>query len=165
MALMSASVHIRSARLEDASAIAAAHVRAWRDTYRDEVPERVYAEMDREGAGRWAQRLDDPQDSATWLAVEHDSGQVAGFALAEATGPGDVRPLRLGALYVLSDWQGQGLGQALLEYAVGDAPAYLWVAEHNLRAQAFYQRNGFTLDGAREADPRWGGIVDLRMVR
>ncbi len=162
---MPASVYIRSARLEDADALAAAHVRAWRETYTDEVPERVYAEMDREGAEHWARRLDDPQGSTTWLAVERESGQVAGFALAEAPGPGDLRPLRLGALYVLTGWQGQGTGQALLQYALGDAPAYLWVAEHNLRAQAFYQRNGFDLDGARHADPRWGGIVDLRMVR
>lgn len=162
---MSGPLHIRSARPEDATAIAAAHVRAWRDTYSDQIPERVYAEMDREGAQRWAQRLHDPQGSATWLAVVRETRQVAGFSLAEATGPGELRPLRLGALYVLLDQQGQGLGQALLEHALGDAPAYLWVAERNEPAQAFYRRNGFTLDGARQADPRWGGIVDLRMVR
>lgn len=165
MLCMSGPLHIRSARPDDATAIAGAHVRAWRDTYGDQIPERVYTEMDREGAQRWTQRLHDPQGTATWLAVVRETGQVAGFSLAEATGPGELRPLRLGALYVLTDWQGQGLGQALLEHAVGDAPAYLWVAELNERAQAFYRRNGFTPDGARQAEPRWGGIVDLRMVR
>ena len=72
--------------------------------------------------------------------IGHEQEARAGFALAEATGPGELRPLRLAALYVLEEWHGQGLGRALLEHALGDAPAYLWVAEHNERAQRFAAR-------------------------
>src|SRR5690625_3500511 len=162
---MPGPLHVRAAHPGDAEALAALHVAAWRQTYTDEVPEHVYQRMEREGPGRWASRLADPQGSATWVGLERASGELVGFSLAEATGPGELRALRLSALYVLASWHGHGLGQVLLEHAVGDAPAYLWVAEHNARAQRFYERNGFTLDGARQVEEQWGGIADLRMVR
>ncbi len=162
---MTSRVHIRAAHPGDAEALAAFHVCAWRDTYAGEVPEHVYARMAAEGPERWRQRLTDPQDSATWLAVERDTGEVAGFSTAQATGPDDVRPLLLASLYVDAQHRGDGLGQALLEHAVGDAPAYLWVWEDNARAQRFYERNGFRPDGVRRVEEQWGGIADLRMVR
>ena len=34
--------------------------------------------------------------------------------------------------------------------SLGGRPAYLWVLEDNLRARRFYERNGFTPDGARK---------------
>ncbi|WP_324649809.1 GNAT family N-acetyltransferase [Georgenia sp. H159] len=162
---MAGPLHIRAAHPGDADALAAAHVRAWRETYADEVPTRVYDRMEEEGPTRWRARLDDPRDSITWVGVERETGALAGFATARATGADAVRPLFLASLYVLRHWHGQGLGRALLEHAVGDAPAFLWVAEGNERAQRFYERNGFALDGERQVDPRWGGIADLRMVR
>ena len=162
---MAGPLHVRAAHPADADALADLHVRAWRETYTDEVPEHVYERMAQEGPDRWRSRLHEPGGSMTWVGVERATGELAGFATAEATGPGDLRPLRLSALYVLQRWHGQGLGRALIEHAVGDAPAYLWVAEGNERAQRFYERNGFALDGARQVEEQWGGIADLRMVR
>ena len=162
---MAGPLLIRAAHPGDADAIADVHARSRRQTYAAEVPERVFQQLEREGPATWRRRLDDPGAGATWVGIERASGLVVGFALAEATGPGDLRPLRLSALYVLDEWHGQGLGRALIEHALGDAPAYLWVAERNERAQRFYARQGFVLDGARQVEEQWGGIVDLRMVR
>lgn len=162
---MAGPLHIRTARPDDAAALAALHVRTWRETYADGVPDHVYARMEGEGPGRWAKRLEDPDAATTWVGTERETGELAGFSRAEATGTGEVRPLLLAGLYVLARWHGQGLGHALLEHAVGDAPAYLWVAEGNDRALRFYERHGFALDGERRVDERWGGIADLRMVR
>ncbi|WP_193311295.1 GNAT family N-acetyltransferase [Georgenia satyanarayanai] len=162
---MAGPLHIRAARPDDAVALAALHVQAWRETYADGVPEPVYARMAEEGPGRWAQRLEDPDAGATWVGTERETGELVGFSRAEATGTGEVRPLLLAGLYVLARWHGQGLGQALLAHAIGDAPAYLWVAEGNGRAQRFYTRSGFVLDGERRVEEQWGGIADLRMVR
>lgn len=164
-AAMAGPLLVRAAHVGDAAALADLHVRAWRETYAEEVPEDVYARMAETGPDRWHRRLEEPGGTTTWVGAERETGELAGFATAEATGPGDLRPLRLSSLYVLSRWHGQGLGQALLEHAVGDAPAYLWVAEGNERAQRFYERNGFALDGARQVEEQWGGIADLRMVR
>ena len=60
---------------------------------------------------------------------------------------------------------GSGTGQALLDAAVGDRPAFLWTAEDNPRAQAFYRRNGFIADGARKIEPEWENLAEIRMVR
>lgn len=162
---MAGPLHIRAARPDDAAALAALHVQAWRETYAEEVPEHVYARMEAEGPERWARRLEDPDAGTTWVGTVRATGELAGFSRAEATGPGDVRPLLLASLYVLSRWQGQGLGRALVEHAIGDAPAYLWVAEGNERAQRFYARAGFAPTGERRVEERFGGIADLRMVR
>src|SRR5690606_26315063 len=126
---MAGPLHIRAARPDDAADLAALHVRAWRETYAEEVPEHVYARMEEDGPERWARRLEDPDASTTWVGTVRETGELGGFSRAEATGTGEVRPLLLSGLYVLARWYGQGLGQALLEHAIGDAPAYLWVAE------------------------------------
>ncbi|PZE62480.1 GNAT family N-acetyltransferase [Curtobacterium sp. MCLR17_044] len=53
--------------------------------------------------------------------------------------------------------------QALLDTVLADRPASLWVAADNLRAHAFYRRNGFTPDGAESA---FGPIPrTVRLVR
>ncbi|MEE6273363.1 GNAT family N-acetyltransferase [Georgenia wangjunii] len=154
---------IRPAHVADAEAVAAVHAQAWRETYSGSVPDDVFAEMERTGPDGWRRALADPGGMATWLAER--SGEVVGLAQAHAVGPGNVRPLQLSVLYVLRAHQGTGTGQRLLDVAVGDAPCFLWVAEDNPRAIAFYRRNGFEPDGAREIEERWGGVAGVRLVR
>jgi len=66
---------------------------------------------------------------------------------------------------VLPEHHGTGTGQALLDVVVPPGPAQVWVAEENPRARRFYARNGFEPDGPRHADTRFGGIVEIRLVR
>ncbi|MEE6280631.1 GNAT family N-acetyltransferase [Georgenia sunbinii] len=162
---MAGPFFVREAAPPDADQIAATHAAAWRETYTGLVPEQVLAEMAAAGPARWAADLAEPQGRSTWIGVERESGGVVAVAVAEAMGPGHVRPLRLSVLYVLQRCHGRGLGRVLLERALGDAPAYLWVAEGNESAERFYRRNGFGLDGTRHVEERWGGLADLRMVR
>lgn len=68
------------------------------------------------------------------------------------------------AINVLARAHGTGLGAALLEQAVGDRAAYLWVLDGNARAAAFYRRHGFADDGGRKPEPDTG-LVELRMSR
>jgi GNAT superfamily N-acetyltransferase len=68
-------------------------------------------------------------------------------------------------IYQYARAHGTGTGQALLEAAVGDRPAYLWTAEDNPRALAFYTRNGFIPDGTRKIIPDWENMAAIRMVR
>lgn len=47
-------------------------------------------------------------------------------------------------LYILPDWQGQGIGNALIGVAKGKCPALrLWTFQQNKPARRFYERNGF----------------------
>jgi ribosomal protein S18 acetylase RimI-like enzyme len=77
-----------------------------------------------------------------------------------------VRPIELEAIYVLAEHHGTGAGQQLLDAAIGDSPAFLFVAEANPRATRFYERNGFAFDGEVECYPLVRTpIVSRRMVR
>ena len=75
-------------------------------------------------------------DQQVWV-VEAD-GRPVGFA---AVG-GDM----LNHLYIAPDWQGRGVGGALLEAArSGRDRLELWVFQRNERARTFYERRGFVL--------------------
>jgi ribosomal protein S18 acetylase RimI-like enzyme len=75
------------------------------------------------------------------------------------------RDRQLYAIYVSASHYGAGVGQALLDEALPEGPAMLWVAKQNPRATAFYRRNGFRFDGTEQSDPYAPAITDVRMVR
>ena len=61
---------------------------------------------------------------------------------------------------------GAGLGQRLLDELLGKESAELWVFEANVRAQRFYERNGFRLDGTRHTyRPETASLPEVRLVR
>ena len=76
----------------------------------------------------------------------------------------DVPPLELKSLYVHATCRGQRLGARLLIHAIGHRPAHLWVFDGNVRAQAFYRRQGFADDGARTICEDTG-LSELRFTR
>jgi GNAT superfamily N-acetyltransferase len=105
--------------------------------------------------------------SAPRVIAEDASGEVVGFADA---GPGRDQdgpvPLELYSIYTLRRTYGTGLGAELVAAAVAKLPAYLWVLEDNLRAQAFYLKHGFRPDGKRSLlPPEWENLPEIRMVR
>lgn len=77
--------------------------------------------------------------------VMEQEGRVAGY-LVLARGSGEAHVLNIS---IAADWQGRGLGSALLEFAadlaraVGDERILLEVRVSNLRAQQLYARRGF----------------------
>ena len=76
------------------------------------------------------------------------------------------RSLELNGLYRVAEVHGAGVGQALLDAAVGDAPALLWTAADDPRALAFYRRNGFVANGERAENPILETPVEIaRLVR
>jgi GNAT superfamily N-acetyltransferase len=142
---------------------------AWRESYSTHRPASFFAA---EAARRkqqidwWARGL--AAGAELWIA-EDASGRIVGCAGA---GPaqdddGDAGvPYELQMLYVLEQAHGTGLGLRLLEAAIGNKPALLWVLEDNPRAQAFYRKHGFTADGGREPlTGHWEGLNEIRMVR
>ena len=74
--------------------------------------------------------------------------------------------LQLHHIYTLDRSHGTGLGQSLLELAIGSHDAYLWILRGNPRAERFYHRNGFIADGAEiSCGPTWFYRPMFRMVR
>jgi len=109
------------------------------------------------------------EDAGERVRVARREGRIVGFVAhgpaADHQGHPPKRDEQLYALYVLSSCYGQGVGQALLDQALSERPAQLWVAKENARAQRFYEKNGFTADGTEQVDPDLDGLVEIRMVR
>ncbi len=156
-------VGIRRATTADASAIASVHVRAWQQAYAHLLPADRLASLDVAGrAGAW-RRVFDEGATDVWVA-ESPADSVIGWASTSAgRGANAPRPLELEGIYVLAETYGSGVGQALLDSAIGENPAFLWVAADNSRSHAFYRRNRFLPDGAAEVYPLLG--VDVDVVR
>ena len=157
--------------LEDAPAIARVHVRGWEVAYGHVLSgEEWFGEpaIQRRTA-QWTRWLTPgtPEADAGTFRIGRDEYEVP-VGLAASWAPQDAEPVRereLSVLYVVAEWHGSGLGRALVESLLGDAPASLWVAEDNARARRFYEKLGFAPDGARQIDERWPQLPDIRMVR
>lgn len=95
--------------------------------------------------------------------------RVVGIAGGGPPRPDEALPdveAQLYSLYVDAAWRGSGVADALIRAAIGTGSALLWVLEHNPRALAFYERQGFRADGAaEELGPEWNGARQIRMVR
>ena len=158
---MKSPATIRSARPDDADGVARVHVQGWRQTYAGLMPERVLANLSEERRAVWWRHVIE-NETTTRCAVAEKDGEIIGFASAGPARDDDAaRELELFTIYTLSPMYGTGVGHALLSAVLGEEPAMLWVAEGNLRAQAFYRKNGFELDGSTKFD----GISEVRMLR
>ncbi|OUE09476.1 N-acetyltransferase [Clavibacter michiganensis] len=164
---MTAPPTVRPAVPDDADGIAEVHIRTWRETYAHLLPASYLDGLDvATRADQWRRSLtEDPVDVPPFVALEGD--RIVGFALAGPARDEDPpRPFQLYAINVVASAHGSGAGQALLHAAVGDSPAYLWAADDNPRAEAFYRRNGFDRDGGVEQQTFQGAeMVTVRMVR
>jgi len=159
------SVTVRPAREADAEAIAAVHVTAWQETYRHLVdPARLDALDPADRVERWSEIISTDLEDV-WVA-ELD-GAIVAWATASARNPArHPRPREVNGIYAVASAHGSGAGQQLLDAAIGDAPAFLWVAADNPRAHAFYARNGFAPDGSSEQYELLGSPVAIvRWVR
>ena len=157
---------VRPAVASDADALGLVHVRSWRETYAHILSPHVLDSIRPEDrTTRWKQILTEQSGHQNFVA---ESGcELVGFS---ATGPGrdddSPHPIELYSIYLLASWHGTGAGQALITTALGLEPAYLWVAELNPRARAFYRRNGFAADGTRKVGSFLGeDLAEIRMVR
>ncbi|WP_313814000.1 GNAT family N-acetyltransferase [Glutamicibacter sp.] len=154
----------------DARTLADLHWLCWRQTYARLLPADYFsAENYASRMTFWTRAIADGNPALRLQVAEDGEGSLSGFVFA---GPpnahrGEVHRagLQLYSLYVLAEHHGTGLGQQLLDCAVGTGPAVLWVARDNPRAIAFYHRNGFEFDGTQVNDPRVPQIIDARMVR
>lgn len=131
---------IRPATAADARALAELEVRAWRWAYVDFVAEEdMITIADR--VRRWE------GENVDGAFVAEVDGRVVGVVQVDDAG-------QLRGLYVEPAAQGAGLGAALHDFALaelaqrGASEATLWVFEGNGHARAFYERRGWTADGA-----------------
>ena len=141
------------------------HVEAWRQAYARELPADLLAGLDEASrAVRWRQTI---VEGITDVYVAVADGEIVGWATG-SDGRDEDAPMKreLEGIYLLETSYGSGAGQRLLDAAISDAPAYLWMLNDNPRAEAFYRRNFFKRDGAERHKLMAGHPVHIvRMVR
>lgn len=163
---MSATCRIRRAVPGDARGIARAHVETWRSAYAGILPDRVVVQMSVDDkAAAWRQLIQRQDAVDAVIVAEIDDGTIVGFASCGPAGPESMPDYdgEVHTLYVLPDWQEQGIGRALLcgclrvLGAAEIAAAYLWVLADN-PSRFFYQAMGGKRIGERD-ERLWGTTV------
>jgi ribosomal protein S18 acetylase RimI-like enzyme len=144
-----AEITIRPARVEDAPSIARVHIDSWRTTYNGIVPDEVLAGLSYEKRERdWRMRLSDPERKNFDFVAEDGQGQIVGFVTGgPLRGDNSTYQSELYAIYLLKEFQGQGLGRRLMlklvERLAQEAMTsmLLWVLAEN-PARRFYEAMG-----------------------
>ncbi|MFC5789516.1 GNAT family N-acetyltransferase [Agromyces tardus] len=161
-----AEVVIRPVRDSDAEALGRVHAKCWHEDYDTIVSAATLENLSpRRIAELWTHWLGQGDDY-THVAALVD-GEIVGFAGAGPARDDDApRERELYFIHLLDSHHGHGIGQKLFDAAVGEASVYLWVPPANQRAVHFYERNGFTADGAAHDEPFLGETIhEIRMVR
>lgn len=139
---------IRPATLADAAGIARVHVNTWQTAYKGIIAGETLAGLSIEQRQQnWARRLEAPPTQTFLLVAERDN-QVIGFSAGGPERTGD--PLFTGeiyALYLLKEYQQQGIGRMLVEASVislvasGMQAMLIWVLRDN-PSRKFYEAMG-----------------------
>lgn len=154
------SIRIRPAVLPDAASIARVHVETWRSAYAGMVPDAYLVGMTAPGQTRFWQREIAARGWAGSVLVadvpEAGEHSVVGFgSCGTLRGRSVAYKAEIYTLYVMTDWQGQGIGEALLVglfealLRSGLTSAFLWVLSEN-PSRFFYE----AMDGQRIAERR-----------
>ncbi|MFF2369825.1 GNAT family N-acetyltransferase [Agromyces sp. NPDC058110] len=157
---------IRPVRDSDAEALGRVHAQCWHEDYDQLVDQATLANLSpRRMAELWAHRLGQNEEHTYFAALV--DGEIVGFAGAGPARDDDApRAHELFFIHLLDSHHGHGIGQKLFDATVGDEAVTLWVPSANTHAIGFYERNGFTADGASHDEPFLGETIhEIRMVR
>ncbi len=164
------SISVRDVEREDATELTAVHVGAWLAAYRGLMSDAFLDGISIEQwQARWTERLS--RDELPPVRVAVRGGAVVGFCtVATPSRDRDAGDdcAEIVALNVSPEAWRSGVGTTLMNDALdsfrrdGWRTASLWVVDGNERAQEFYKRLGFELDGASTAHAI-SGAREVRM--
>mgnify|MGYP003950987601 CR=1 FL=1 len=151
----------REATFDDANLIATVRVRTWQAAYRGIFPQShldaMNIEAQTERTGNWLRNPE--RRGSDWVLL--NDNEAVGWSVTLLRSRDDDLPADTGeipAIYVLPAYWGQGYGHRLMAHTLdalrtlGAHSVALWVLEDNLRARAFYVREGFAPDGKRKPE-------------
>lgn len=167
-------IKIVQASVNDMQAIREVQKLTWFDTYPNEklgiTREDIEAKFAIEDPIETEKRKKMYSDPTIGVWIAKDGERVVGFCFAGKRESGN----RIGAIYLLPSYQGQGVGGNLIEQALswlGEAEdIYVNVASYNEQAMEFYKKHGFVKTGnhpnSEVADfPSGKSIPETEMVR
>ncbi len=174
--MSSADVSVRIAWSDDAPAIAAVQVRAWRSSYADLLPAEVLEALDAEQMAQgWRTALQRPADARNRVLVALERNLVTGFTLTGPATDPDCDPVSTGELADLTvdpHKRGAGHGSRLLQAAAETLQAdrftraVMWLPASDDALRAFVTGSGWDSDGAhRTLDLTGDGVTTVKQVR
>lgn len=108
------SITIRKATISDTKGIARVHVKSWKTTYAHIVPDEYLNNLTYESREQiWINSI---PNGGVYVA-ETNEGEIVGFSSCgkERSGNYDGFDGELYAIYILKEYQGQGIGRALIQ--------------------------------------------------
>ena len=161
-----ADFQIRETRLTDAEGIAKVHVRTWQSAYSGLVPDSYLQSLTVElRTITWIRNIENALPK-TRIFVAEFGNQIVGFLSVGANR--EIGPTSEGeifAIYVDPEFQGQGIGSALMSAGAqrlrndGFTTAILWVLHDNLPTRSWYESHGWKADGESKLDRRHDFIL------
>jgi GNAT superfamily N-acetyltransferase len=149
---------IRPATIDDAHAIAFVHVTTWRTTYGDILPQTFLSALSVERRETLWRSFFQSEVQNSFLLVAEVDGQVIAFAnFGPSRDDYPAYDCELYAIYMLEQYQHQGIGRELMRAAMrqlaerGFRAMYVWVLEGN-PAIRFYEALGGVRFDARPID-------------
>jgi GNAT superfamily N-acetyltransferase len=172
----SADVSARVAWAEDAPAIAAVQVRAWRTSYAGLLPAEVLEGLRADDiAAGWTEAMARPKDARNRVVVALERNLVTGFVVTGPAGDPDCDPVATGELTDLTvdpHKRGAGHGSRLLQAGVDTlvadrfTRAVTWLPAEDDALRAFLTEAGWGADGAhRTLDLLGDGSTTVKQVR
>lgn len=153
---------VEPAKPQDAEGVFDVQRRTWLDTYpnsevgitEEDIRARVegeHGELIPKKVERWREGIETSGEKRAVFVVK-DVDKVVGFVAPAIMNS----QRRIGALYVLPEMQGKGIGKKLLDKAIEwhgrNKDIFLHVATYNKSAIDFYARNGFEKTGKEVVD-------------
>lgn len=155
---------IRPATIYDAEQKGQVHYQSWLETYTGHINQAYLDRMTPERSIEFSRKH--PENT---LVAELD-GKIVGFACYGHSRDSTFETYgEIIALYVLNDYQKQGIGHALMLECLSQLSAFehhfLWVLKSNQKAIAFYGKMGFTPNGDEKELVLETPVTEIRMVR
>jgi len=153
-------IEIRAARPVDAGHIAAVQIRTWQNVYANIFPAEKLAELDQDHlvrTERWHAIITKADPMPALLVAQTQAGKIVGFAGGgRQNDPNYPYDSEIFVIYILPEYQNQGLGRRLMGAAAGELDRLgfksmmLWVLAENQNSRRFYEALGGKLIGQDE---------------
>lgn len=163
---------IRMAEQHDCAELAQVHVASWQAGFKGIIDQDYLDNLNVDArALRWSEVLNGDRDK---VYLQFDFEKLIGFT-ASCHCRDDDAPASWGEIssfYFLEQYWGKGFSHSLMTHALteiersGHDVTTIWVLKENFRAQRFYAKHGFIVEGKEKIVTRGAVVLDeLRMIR